>query len=393
MPCSSSVTYLCSLVPPHNPSPYSQKPDRVRLHRFVLPELSTTNHQQTPPHPYRPLTPRMPRKDTPYKSALLYFKRDLEVYITANRPLWTALQHRDTRDTLWHGSRILRDYYTSRVGRHTLPGLPTPDPIPTHPFTAADAAWARTNHALTPQRTATGTTIAAWNGAPAGYGSLAIQVPPAPPPVIVNVPGPAPPPVQVFIPGPERIVQAPARPINNYPFDFWPPLPWDAEPASDSTLAWSIKDLKSRSSPEKSEAWLSNPPDQWPIREETAWRGGKFLGAGSFGSAGLWCEVDGAGNVVRRMVVKEVRPSGFKWRDPTFWREGLPREIRVHQKVDSSRPAADGGDAGARVGAGYANLLRHQGYRLMMQQWRFKLYLDFCAGGDLRAGLKAHFER
>jgi hypothetical protein len=177
------------------------------------------------------------------------------------------------------------------------------------------------------------------------------------------------------------------------PFRLLAPLLWDAEPASDTTLAWSIRDLKSKTSPEKSEAWLSNPPDQWPIRKETAWRGGRFLGAGSFGCAGLWCEVDGAENVVRRMVVKEVRPSGFKWRDPTFWREGLPREIRVHKKVDSSRPAAGAGDAVAGVGAGYANLPRQQGYRLMMQQRRFKLYLDFCAGGDLRAGLKAHFER
>jgi hypothetical protein len=63
----------------------------------------------------------------------------------------------------------------------------------------------------------------------------------------------------------------------------------------------------------------------------------------------LWCEVDGVGNVVRRMVVKEVRPSGFKWRDLTFWREGLPREIRVHQKVNSSLSSSISGARRGKV--------------------------------------------
>jgi serine/threonine protein kinase len=86
------------------------------------------------------------------------------------------------------------------------------------------------------------------------------------------------------------------------------------------------------------------------------------------------------------MIIKEVRPHNWKWRDPTYWRDYLPREIRVHQKIDAKRP----GDGKT---LGHGNLLRHRGYRLMMRQRRYKLYLDFREGGDLYQGLKEHFER
>lgn len=86
------------------------------------------------------------------------------------------------------------------------------------------------------------------------------------------------------------------------------------------------------------------------------------------------------------MVVKEVRPKPPRaWRDPIKWRDRLPREIRIHQLIDANRPPA----ANAR---GHRNLVCHRGYRLMMEQRRYRLYLDFYAGGDLYQGFKGHFK-
>jgi len=183
--------------------------------------------------------------------------------------------------------------------------------------------------------------------APAGFGALAMTVPP---PVAV-VPGPIVAPVHaVTIP--------PPRPVNRYPFDFWPLKPWEAEP-DDATLGMTIKAIKSKEGPENGEQWMDDTLD--PYGDGRRWIGGKFLGAGTFGCAGLWCAVDDNNIVTARMVVKEVRPHGWKWRDPAYWRDRLPREIRIHERVDGNRPAADADTSG------HDNLLRHLGYRLMMQ--------------------------
>jgi hypothetical protein len=40
-------------------------------------------------------------------------------------------------------------------------------------------------------------------------------------------------------------------------------------------------------------------PHMWPETDETNWRGVKFLGAGTYGRAGLWCRIDDNGNIVQ----------------------------------------------------------------------------------------------
>ncbi|KAI4669021.1 uncharacterized protein J4E79_001063 [Alternaria viburni] len=285
----------------------------------------------------------MPRKSPPYKSGLPYFKRDCEAYFPTNASTvtWSRAEQNNTVNTLWYGSRIIRDYYNARIGRRELFGLPTPNPIPDNPFNASDVTFARTNKSMPTYRDGLGGTEPAWVNAPAGFGALAMTVPP---PAVV-VAGPVAAPVRA-------VTVSQPRPVNRYPFNFWPPKPWDAEP-DDATLGMTIKAIKSKEEPEN----------------------------------GLWCAVDDNNIVTARIVVKEVRPHNWKWRDPAYWRDYLPREIRIHERIDANRPAA-GADT-----SGYDNLLRHLGYRLMMQQRRFKLYLDFCEGGDLFQGLKEHFDR
>jgi serine/threonine protein kinase len=67
------------------------------------------------------------------------------------------------------------------------------------------------------------------------------------------------------------------------------------------------------------------------------------------------------------------------WRDPILWRDQLPREIRIHQLIDSNR--ADAIDD-------HDTLAEHHGYRLMMRQHRYRLYLTYYEGGDLYAALR-----
>jgi len=86
------------------------------------------------------------------------------------------------------------------------------------------------------------------------------------------------------------------------------------------------------------------------------------------------------------MVIKETRFDRNTWRDPIMWRQvqnaNLPMEIQIHRIIDSHRPA-HGLD-------GYSNLVKHNGYRLMMRQQRFRLYLEYYEGGNLDDIIYAH---
>ena len=85
------------------------------------------------------------------------------------------------------------------------------------------------------------------------------------------------------------------------------------------------------------------------------------------------------------MVVKDTKASPWEWRDPIHWRSNLPRELQVHKVIDRDRPAGHV--------SGYDNLLKHDGYRLMMRQRRYRLYLEYCEGGTLQDVVLPHFGR
>ena len=72
------------------------------------------------------------------------------------------------------------------------------------------------------------------------------------------------------------------------------------------------------------------------------------------------------------------------WRDPIQWRDRIPREIRNHRKVDENRELANG--------LNRQNLVRHEGYRLMMEQRRYRIYLDYYEGGDLYRATERKFQ-
>jgi hypothetical protein len=74
--------------------------------------------------------------------------------------------------------------------------------------------------------------------------------------------------------------------VDKLPYDFWPQLPWDTEP-----------DLPMFPSEEaKANAWLRTKPHR-TSDDEHRWHGVKFLGAGGYGAASLWTEVNETNNI------------------------------------------------------------------------------------------------
>ena len=113
--------------------------------------------------------------------------------------------------------------------------------------------------------------------------------------------------------------------------------------------------------------------------EEMHWHGAKYLGNGSFGAVGLWCETDEQNNVVDRMVVKEnATASREAWRDPKNFRDRLPREIAVHRRIEAQR---------AQEPEARQYIIKYRGHRLLMSKRRFRLYLDYASGGNLQKAM------
>lgn len=82
------------------------------------------------------------------------------------------------------------------------------------------------------------------------------------------------------------------------------------------------------------------------------------------------------------MAIKETcNHSAGSWRDPKNWRGQLPREIKIHQLVEERR-AVDSDMC--------RNLIHCRGHRLSMRKRKYRLYLDYCSGGDLRNAMASH---
>lgn len=88
--------------------------------------------------------------------------------------------------------------------------------------------------------------------------------------------------------------------------------------------------------------------------------------------------------MLQKMVIKEAKPfTASQWRDPKNWHDRLPREIRIHQLVEERRSVEPDS---------CRHLVRSRGHRLWMRSRRYRLYLDFYPGGDLRRAMKNYAE-
>ncbi|PVH94452.1 kinase-like protein [Periconia macrospinosa] len=183
-----------------------------------------------------------------------------------------------------------------------------------------------------------------------------------------------------------------------YPYSHWPQRPWGDDP--DMPLAPVVRTLSGPSeelSEEEMEEyenaerekwkqeWLKAglfEPSEWGDDSDT-WVGTKYLGEGEYGSVGLWEKMDRNGNVIDQVVCKDVTMDELSWRDPILWRRRLPQEIAIHRIIDHQRETQD-----PKV---YRSIVAHRGYRLMMAQQRFRLYLEYIPKADLGVAMRDRF--
>ncbi|KAF2005682.1 hypothetical protein P154DRAFT_608679 [Amniculicola lignicola CBS 123094] len=96
---------------------------------------------------------------------------------------------------------------------------------------------------------------------------------------------------------------------------------------------------------------------------------------------GFWAMVDIVGNIIDHMAVKDVRiPHRGKWRDPINWRDNLPREVAIHERIENAH--------GVRPASGYHpnghhHIVQYRGFRLHHRERRYRLYLDWCRWDNL----------
>jgi hypothetical protein len=104
----------------------------------------------------------------------------------------------------------------------------------------------------------------------------------------------------------------------------------------------------------------------------------KGFGEGSEGLVNLWCLLDGDQKIADRIVIKQVHPGATRYEDPSNWRDGVvggePRECAMANAVWSALPAADKKYVLECLGWGNCR---------GTPRWRYRLYFEYSAHGDL----------
>jgi len=166
-----------------------------------------------------------------------------------------------TAQTLWHGDMVIQNFFLRKVGKKFKYPMQQQHQVPAAPWTQNDVNLARATGQLP------------------GVATPVIAAPLAAHPA----------------------AHPAASPVQPYPCSFWPNRPWhaDSEDASigpEITIE-AIKDDVFEESPRAD--WMATKPFFWPIQDEQNWENKRFLGAGAYGCAGLWCQSDAQGNISR----------------------------------------------------------------------------------------------
>lgn len=138
-----------------------------------------------------------------------------------------------------------------------------PDLVPVNPWDRGDAASAKANRRLPPAH------------------GIIPNAPPIPP----NY---------------ERL-----RPRNAYPYDFWPNPPWDPEPGHDVDPSLAVDLTEINIEEDVRVEWIATRPFMWPVQNEDDWENKRYLGAGAYGCAGLWCQRDQQDNIIDVSTIME----------------------------------------------------------------------------------------
>ncbi|KAF2709912.1 kinase-like protein [Pleomassaria siparia CBS 279.74] len=302
---------------------------------------------------------------TIYKDAKGLFGLALREHVTARNLGWSTAQKNWTITAIWWEEDQLRPIY-----EHAIPIRPQiVPPLPAGIDYSRPANKARADAARPAQR------IRAAN---ARIAAAAAAQPPAPP---LALPAPS---LTVTEPhtldhitpeSPVVRIQSPDPDLHPrlYP-NYWPLEPWDSEPEDPDGGSLIEAKRTGVDANEEEQAYMKSQPLQLN-EDESRWKGVEFIAAGAVGCAGLWVKTDETDTIIDRMVVKECRPTHASWYFRGHWRERRPREIKIHELVESIRPPG--------ISRSHRNLIQCRGSRLMMRQARYRLYLEHCNGRNL----------
>lgn len=284
------------------------------------------------------------------------FKRHAYPHIRASRRYWTEKERKVTIPIVYYAEPAIRQHYAnSDAANPALLAL-----FPQHPYIDRDDIIVARSHECYPDQVPD-VPYLQWVRASGRlvrhYGTQTTSTGPLP--------------------------QAAAAPAQTQtagaPYEFWPALPWEDEPNLPDITTIGATSMTVA----KQDDLLQTKP--YFLDDETRWHGAKFLGHGSYGAVGLWCKVDEHWNIVDRMVVKDhAAMSRNNWRDPNNWRDRLPREVAIHQRIESRRAAEP---------EAFEYIVKCRGHRLLTSKRRFRLYLDFASGGSIGPTVEKYDKR
>ncbi|KXT01169.1 hypothetical protein AC578_625 [Pseudocercospora eumusae] len=124
-------------------------------------------------------------------------------------------------------------------------------------------------------------------------------------------------------------------------------------------------------------------PQSLPPTLQGTWNFSHSLGVGAYGHAGLWEQFDQAGNIIKRIAVKETYLPGSKFTNAMYWatdkRPQLPKEGVMMQ--DLNRLPTSTNIVKCHAMAGDFWYAQHKLQRL---------YLEYCPHGDLQSMIGEH---
>ncbi|KAH7092331.1 hypothetical protein FB567DRAFT_614222 [Paraphoma chrysanthemicola] len=321
----------------------------------------------------------------PFRRIYDYFRHDAAIYMQEHREAWTKQQRSNTISTIWAGHPTIQEHYADCENQDPGPQLPEPHPIPDRPYTAKDTARAKKVGRL-PDR-GQGEQVAQADEPEADaepVDARGDEEPEAPQGEAQaqneaqDDPG-ADDGLRDDAHAAENNVLAPSSAnVDKMPDDF---LPLQQDPAWNNDPVLPALQKGADGKMVKNFALLQTKP-HISAENEDMWHGVKILGTGGFGVAGLWVEVDDNANIKRKMVIKDTQIADRRdWRDPKIWRGRVPQEIRCHQLIEQRREAEP---------EACHYLIRFLGYRLMMVQMRYRIYLEHYEAGDLYHAMDDH---
>ncbi|KAF2855226.1 hypothetical protein T440DRAFT_377723, partial [Plenodomus tracheiphilus IPT5] len=143
----------------------------------------------------------------------------------------------------------------------------------------------------------------------------------------------------------------PAQRVNTTSFAFWPQTG-----THDAPIPNPAQGLEN----------LYNAGTLLPASEpaDGTWHGAATLGEGGAGHVYLWVKTNADNIIIDRMAIKDTKPlHQHNWVNPTYWRDNLPREIAIQQRLAAQS---------------HAGITPFRGYRLNMRSRRYRQYFDYC---------------